>query len=458
MKRNVRAILRVGAVGAAAAVFGLVTVAGQAPAPAGAPPAPPQRTKSTYQPPKTPWGEPDIGGMFNFSYVGTVPLERPCQAAGGGGRPGGGPGAGAAAAPGAPAAGRAGGGAPGAGAPPAGAAPAAGGQGGGRQGGGAGGGGGRGGGRGVCDHTSTNYKAFLTDEEYNAATGRAAGRGDGHAAAIASGNYGRALLSGVTDPTTVQRQTSLIVDPPNGRLPELTPEGKRLSALMKSSWALTGETGQTWDGPEDFDSWDRCITRGLPASMGPYRYNNGMQILQAPGLVVLNLEMIHETRMIYTDNRPAVNPVIQEYMGESRGHWENGNTLVFTTTNIHPGASMTNIGIAGSPNGNRTPASDKLKLTERITRLSKDMIEYEMTVEDPVVLTRSWTMRVPLKEEPTYEWWEYACHEGNSVIPNYVHASRAEREAARSGGAAPAAPAGGAPAAPAGGGRQGRGQ
>src|SRR5690242_13027366 len=94
MKTNVRAILRVGAVGAAAAVFGLVTVAGQAPAPAGAPPAPPARTKSTYQPPKTAWGEPDIGGMFNFSYVGTVPLERPCQpqvvqAPGAGGAPGG---------------------------------------------------------------------------------------------------------------------------------------------------------------------------------------------------------------------------------------------------------------------------------------------------------------------------------------------------------------------------------
>ena len=130
-----------------------------------------------------------------------------------------------------------------------------------------------------------------------------------------------------------------------------------------------------------------------------------------------------------------MNPVIQSYMGESRGRWENGNTLVITTTNIKPGASMTNIGIAGSPAGNRIPTSDQLKLTERITRLGKDMIEYELTVEDPVVLTRPWTMRMPLKEEPTYEWWEYACHEGNSVIPNYVNTSRAERAAAR-----PAAP------------------
>jgi hypothetical protein len=445
MKTNMRAVLRAGTVCTAAAVFGLVTVAGQAP-------APPERTKSTYQPPKTAWGEPDIGGMFNFSYVGTVPFERPCTPAGG--RAGRGPGAGApgaaGAAPGAPGA-RAGA-APGAGAPPAGApaagAAAGGGQGGGgrRGGGGGGGGGGFGGGRGVCDFTSTNYQAFRPEEEYQAAVKAAESRVDPHVGLIAKGDFGTDLRTSVMDPTWPQRQTSLIVDPPNGRLPELTPEGKRLSTLMKSSWATTGETGQAWDSPEDFDSWDRCITRGLPASMGPYRYNNGMQILQAPGLVVLNLEMIHETRMIYTDNRPGVNPIIQEYMGESRGHWENGNTLVWTTTNIHPGASMTNIGIAGSPNGNRTPASDKLKLTERITRLGKDMIEYEMTVEDPVVLTRPWTMRVPLKEEPTYEWWEYACHEGNSVIPNYVHASRAEREAARTGGggtAQPTTPAGG---------------
>src|SRR5262249_19324579 len=163
------------------AVFGLtVTLAGQAPATTGTP-APPERTKSTYQPPKTAWGEPDIGGMFNFSYVGTVPLERGCQPAGGGagfgggagaGRPRGGGGAGApgaAAAPGAPGA-RAGA-APGAGAPPAGAPPAAvaGAVQGGRPGGGGGGQGRGGGGRGaVCDFTSTNYKAFLTDEEYAA--------------------------------------------------------------------------------------------------------------------------------------------------------------------------------------------------------------------------------------------------------------------------------------------------
>jgi len=253
-------------------------------------------------------------------------------------------------------------------------------------------------------------------------------------------------MSGVTDPTSLQRQTSLIMDPPNGRLPELTAEGKRRSALMRSSWALAGETNQTWDAPEDFDSWDRCITRGLPASMGPYRYNNGMRILQAPGYVVLDLEMIHESRIIPTDGRAVNSAVIKQYMGQSSGRWENGNTLVIETNHIKVGPSMTNIGIAGSPAGNRMPTSEQLKITERIRATGAGMIEYEITTEDPVVLTRPWTARMPLKDDPTYEWWEYACHEGNTAIPNYITASRAER-AARAGGAGPAA----APAAPGGG-------
>ncbi|HEV8397315.1 MAG TPA: hypothetical protein VGQ37_23690, partial [Vicinamibacterales bacterium] len=158
--------------------------------------------------PKTAWGDPDLAGTWPISFVGTVPLER-CR---GGGRPGGPP-------------------------PP------------------------------PCDLK----KAFWTEEEYQARVATASGRGDAHAKALAAGNFGQALQSGVTDPTTVQRQTSLIVDPTDGRLPEMTAEGKRLSALMKSSWALPDEA-QTWDHWLDFDSWDRCITRGMPSSMMPYRY------------------------------------------------------------------------------------------------------------------------------------------------------------------------------------------
>jgi hypothetical protein len=100
--------------------------------------------------------------------------------------------------------------------------------------------------------------------------------------AAQEGNLGRAMLAGLTDPSIPQRQTNLIVDPPNGLLPALTPEGKRRAQLAKSDWALPGET-LTFDGPDDFDSWDRCITRGMPSSMMPYRYNGGFAIRQAPG-------------------------------------------------------------------------------------------------------------------------------------------------------------------------------
>ena len=271
-----------------------------------------------------------------------------------------------------------------------------------------------------CDTT----KAWLTEEEYKAALGRA-GLPDRSTQALASGNYGAALLSGVTDPTFPQRQTSLIVDPPDGKLPPLTEEGKRLGAKMKSSWALPGET-QTWEAPEDFDSWDRCITRGMPSSMMPYRYNNGLRIMQTPGYVVLDLEMIHESRLVPLDNRPALPKTFQAYMGDSRGHWE-GNTLVVVTTNYKPGPSSTNIGVMGSPPGNRNPVSPQMKTTERFTRLNDNFLLYEMTTEDPVVWTRPWTVRYPLMLQPKYDWWEYACHEGNSIIPNYVSASRAER-------------------------------
>jgi hypothetical protein len=291
--------------------------------------------------------------------------------------------------------------------------------------------------------------AFRPEEQYQAQVKAAMNRTDAATALAEKGQFGQALQTGVTDPTWPQRQTSLIVDPPDGRLPALTPEGTRRMMLMRSSWAwVTGEP-QTWDAPEDFDHWDRCITRGLPASMGPYRYNNGMRILQAPGVVVLDLEMIHESRIVYTDGRPNIAPTILQYMGESRGRWENGNTLVITTTNIKPGPSMTNIGMVGSPAGNRIPQSDKLTLVERIRATEKGMIEYEMTVNDPVVLTRPWTVRFPLKDDPSYEWWEYACHEGNTAIPNYITSSRAHTARLAAAEKLPPAPAG------AGGGRQG---
>ena len=268
------------------------------------------------------------------------------------------------------------------------------------------------------------HKAFLTKEEFDALQTRAAKQPDRYKQVVQDGEAGRAFLSGIMDTFTPQRQTSLIVDPPDGKLPEMTAEGKRLSSLMKSTWPLDGEK-LFFDSYKDFDSWDRCITRGLPASMFPFRYNNGFQIIQAPGEVVLRMEMIHEARIVPL-NAPPVSPDIKEWLGVSRGHFE-GKDLVVETTNFKPGASATNTGVGGSPAGNRFPISDQMKMTERFTRLNNDFLIYTITVDDPVVLTHSWTARFPLKLDNGFQILEYACTEDNHVIPNWISVSQAER-------------------------------
>jgi hypothetical protein len=223
-----------------------------------------------------------------------------------------------------------------------------------------------------------------------------------------------------------QRQTTLIMSPASGLLPELTPEGKKRALAMRSGWSLPGES-PAYDWADDFDSWDRCTTRGMPSSMMPYRYNGGFRIWQAPGVVAFELEMIHDVRVIYTDGRPALGSAIKGYMGDSRGRWE-GNTLVVETTNYHGGhAPMINLAVVGSPPGNRFPQSDQMKTTERITRLNDEWWLYEITTQDPVILTGPFTVRYPMRHDPTYEWWEYACHEGNTIVPNYTNTSRHER-------------------------------
>jgi len=273
-----------------------------------------------------------------------------------------------------------------------------------------------------CDMT----KVWWTEEEYRQRLDAAAGRGDPARRLLEQGEFGRALLSGVTDLPTPQRQTTLIMDPPNGLLPDLTPEGKRRALQMRSGWSLPGES-PAYDWATDFDSWDRCITRGMPSSMMPYRYNGGFRIWQAPGVVVFELEMIHDARVIYTDGRPSLPPAHKHYMGESRGHWE-GTTLVVETTNYKGGvAPMINLAVVGSPPGNRFPQSDQMRTIERITRLNDEYWLYEITTEDPVILTRPFTVRYPMRHDPTYQWWEYNCHEGNTIVPNYVTTSRYER-------------------------------
>ncbi len=255
-------------------------------------------------------------------------------------------------------------------------------------------------------------RRFLTDEEFAAAQKSAEARNTRfESGAIPQADSGQAT-----------RLTSLMSDPPNGRFPALTAKGKELYDKMRGSY----KSGQTvFDSPEDFDSWDRCITRGLPVSMLPRNYNNGIRIMQSPGYVVIVLEMAHEARIIPTNGRPALDPSIKQWLGESRGRWE-GNTLVVETTNFNGKPAMTNAGVPGSPPLN--PSTETMRFSERFTRTSDDTIEYKMTVVDPGVLsTGSWSAEFPWKLDNKYEMFEYACHEGNTAIRGYIETSRFER-------------------------------
>ena len=258
-------------------------------------------------------------------------------------------------------------------------------------------------------------RLYKTDAEMNPAAGGRGGRGGAGRAAPAvpvSDSSDRAM-----------RQLSLIVDPPDGQFPPLTDYGKKLQAEMKSSY----KPGQTlFDNVDDFSAWDHCITRGMPVSMEPRNYNNGIRITQSPGYVVILLEMAHEARVIPTNGLPPLPGQIKEYLGESRGHWE-GNTLVVETTNFNGLVGHTSAGVPGSP-GPLQPETPNMKIVERFTRVAPDTIEFKMTVTDPTVLaTGSYTVAYPMYLDNKYEMYEYSCHEGNTAVRNYIETSRYER-------------------------------
>ena len=222
-----------------------------------------------------------------------------------------------------------------------------------------------------------------------------------------------------------QRQASLVVDPPNGRIPPMTEEGKKLFDRARSTYyydfpdAVVSHPFETY---EDLGPYDRCITRGVMASMLPTAYNMGTEIMQIPGAVVIRNEMIHETRIIPTDGRPRISSNIRSYMGDSRGRWE-GDTLVIETTNFNGKVGITR-------NGNTLLTSADLKLTERLTRVDADTLIYEATVDDPRTWTRPWKISLPLTQHPEYQFFEYACHEGNYAMRNILSAERAAEKAA----------------------------
>jgi hypothetical protein len=212
------------------------------------------------------------------------------------------------------------------------------------------------------------------------------------------------------------RQASLVVDPPDGQVPPMTPEGQARQKLAKTTYIK--QTGFT--SPDELGPYDRCISRGVVGSMLPVVYNNGNRIVQAPGYVVLQNEMIHEARIIPLDGRPALPAAFKSYMGESRGRWD-GTTLVVTTTNMN--------GVNGlQANGQLQLTSDAVRIVERFTRTAADTIQYEVTINDPKTWTRPWTMSYPLKREDDYQMFEYACHEGNYSMRNTLSGSRADEK------------------------------
>ena len=174
--------------------------------------------------------------------------------------------------------------------------------------------------------------------------------------------------------------------------------------------------GREADSHLDRSLYDRCITRGVMGSLLPTIYNNGNEIVQAPGYVVIRNEMIHEARVVPLDGRPHLPESVTSYMGDSRGHWE-GNTLVVVTKNLN---GMTGVGGNG---GGRS--SNRLTITERFTMLDANTLQYTATIDDPGTWTRPWTLSFPWKREPVYGMFDYACHEGNYAMRNMLSASRA---------------------------------
>ena len=199
------------------------------------------------------------------------------------------------------------------------------------------------------------------------------------------------------------RRTSLIVDPPNGRIPALTPEGQR---RVSERAAARARPAITW---EDRSLFERCVTRGLPRLPGGY--NQNLQILQTPEHVVILYEMMREARIIPLDGRPHLPASLRLWHGDSRARWE-GDTLVVETTNISPKADF-----RGSAGG--------LRLVERFTRTGAGTIEHQVTIEDPTAFVRPWTASIPLRrtEAPMFE---YACHEGNYGMEGIMAGARAD--------------------------------
>jgi hypothetical protein len=309
-----------------------VTVTAQTPpaasnASAKAPAKAPSNAKTGWTMPKTPWGHPDLQGVWTTDDMLSIPMERPEQFAG---------------------------------------------------------------------------RAELTDEEF-------AERAKRDQAALDRNRKAVGAFRGDVGSRTF-RQTSRVIEPADGRIPPTTPEAQRRVALRQ---AQRSNAPSSW---EDRSLYDRCITRGVMGSTLPVIYGNGNQIFQTPDSVVINYEMVHDTRVIPLDGRPHVGSKIKTYLGDARGRWD-GNTLVVETTNFLDNRT----GIGG--NGGGAPTSEMLTLVERFTRV-EDGIKYEAAIDDPKTFTRPWKIGMTFTTQPGYQILPYECHEGNIGLWSILSAAR----------------------------------
>ena len=288
-----------------------------------------------WAPPKTTWGDPDLGGVWTSDNNFSIPLERPAE---------------------------------------------------------------------VAD------KVFLDGKDLEEALAR---RAKTIAAVETGGEVGAGPSHWYENLSARSARSSLIIDPPDGRLPAFMPAARERAAAAE---AARGSSGPV-DSWVDRSLWDRCIAVGLPFVMFPTGYNNNVRIFQTTGYVVITHEMVHDTRIVPLDGRPHLPSAIRQYMGDSRGRWD-GNTLVVDVTNFRPAITTYH------PTASFRGHGATLHLIERYTRTARDEMRYEVTVDDPGTFTRPYTAVLDLK--PQGSIFEYACHEGNRGLANILSAARAE--------------------------------
>src|SRR5215467_5038328 len=258
-------------------------------------------------------------------------------------------------------------------------------------------------------------RQWLTEEEFTQRLKQTAAQIDSDNAEFTVENADTANAGAVGSATSppphwlerseTSHRTSLVIDPPDGRVPPMTAEGRQRLAATPPPLG-----NGPFDGPEQMSTWVRCIGRGVPSAMFPTVYNANTRIAQGPGYVGISYEMIHDTRTIPTDGRAHVRPNIRMLNGDSTARWD-GDTLVVDVTNF-----TNRLTYRGS--------SDALHLTEKFRRIEKDVVRYEVTVDDPKTWTRPWTAALDLRRQPA-GMFEYACHEGNYSMLNILKGSRA---------------------------------